>query len=209
MKLWSDSFADGAVIPGEFAFCLPDPERHVCLGGNRNPHLAWSDVPPGTASFALICYDPDAPSSGEDVNQEGRTVPAGLTRTDFFHWVLIDLAPNLREIGEGEYSAAITPRGKTGVPTPGGARQGLNDYTGWFASDQDMRGDYHGYDGPCPPWNDEIVHRYIFTLYALDVAQLPMEGRFTGAAVRDALKGHVLAEATWLGRYGLNPLAGP
>ena len=35
-----------------------------------------------------------------------------------------------------------------------------------------MFGDYYGYDGPCPPWNDELVHRYVFTLYALDVPRL-------------------------------------
>jgi Raf kinase inhibitor-like YbhB/YbcL family protein len=209
MKLWSDSFSDGAIIPGDFAFCLPDPARHVCLGGNRNPHLAWSEVPAGTASFALICHDPDVPRRGDDVNQEGRTVPASLPRTDFFHWVLVDLPPDLSEIGVGEYSTGITPRGKNGGAMPNGARAGLNDYTGWFANDQDMRGDYHGYDGPCPPWNDEIVHRYIFTLYALDLAQLPVDGHFTGTAVRDALKGRVLAEATLFGRYGLNPLAKP
>ncbi|MGE5386329.1 MAG: YbhB/YbcL family Raf kinase inhibitor-like protein [Betaproteobacteria bacterium] len=207
MKLWSDSFADGATIPGDFAFCLPDPARHVCLGGNRNPHLAWSEVPAGTASFALICHDPDVPSRGDDVNQEGRTVPASLPRTDFFHWLLVDLPTTTREIDAGEYSTGITPRGKPGAPAANGVRQGINDYTGWFANDQDMRGDYYGYDGPCPPWNDEIVHRYIFTLYALDVARLPVDGHFTGIAVRKALQGHILAEATWLGRYGLNPLA--
>ena len=32
-----------------------------------------------------------------------------------------------------------------------------------------MSGDYFGYDGPCPPWNDSIVHHYVFTVYALDV----------------------------------------
>ena len=62
MKLTSQSFTDGARIPGEFAFCIPAAEGHVCLGGNRNPQLAWSDVPEGTRSFALVCVDPDAPT---------------------------------------------------------------------------------------------------------------------------------------------------
>ena len=53
------------------------------------------------------------------------------------------------------------PRGKPGPDAPHGARHGINDYTGWFASDADMAGDYYGYDGPCPPWNDEIPHRYV------------------------------------------------
>jgi Raf kinase inhibitor-like YbhB/YbcL family protein len=68
-----------------------------------------------------------------------------------------------------------------------------------------MAGDYHGYDGPCPPWNDAIVHRYVFTLYALDVAILAVPARFTGADVRKAMEGHVLAQAAVTGRYTLNP----
>jgi phosphatidylethanolamine-binding protein (PEBP) family uncharacterized protein len=39
----------------------------------------------------VICHDPDVPSKGDDVNQEGRGVPASLPRVDFFHWVLVDL----------------------------------------------------------------------------------------------------------------------
>ncbi|WP_268989357.1 YbhB/YbcL family Raf kinase inhibitor-like protein, partial [Ralstonia solanacearum] len=84
-------------------------------------------------------------------------------------------------------------------------RHGINDYTGWFAGDKDMRGDYYGYDGPCPPWNDARRHRYTFTLYALDIDRVPVAGAFTGAQVRDAIKGHVLAEASVTGTYTLNP----
>lgn len=208
MKLTSTSFADGERIPGEFAFCLADPARHVCLGRNRNPQLAWSDAPAGTKSFALICHDPDAPSRGDDVNQEGRTVPATLPRVDFFHWVLIDLPATTHQITSGEFSNDVTPRGKPGPQAAYGARQGINSYTDWFAGDGDMRGDYYGYDGPCPPWNDEIVHHYVFTLYALDTEKLPIEGRFGGPEVRAALAGHVLAEASLTGTYTLNPLLG-
>jgi Raf kinase inhibitor-like YbhB/YbcL family protein len=90
---------------------------------------------------------------------------------------------------------------------PHNARQGINDYTDWFAGDNDMRGDYYGYDGPCPPWNDEIVHRYVFTLFALDVAELlDIEGKLTGQQVRAAMQGHILAEASLTGTYTLNPL---
>ena len=68
-----------------------------------------------------------------------------------------------------------------------------------------MSGDYHGYDGPCPPWNDELPHRYVFTVYALDVARLPVEGGFRGPDVRQAVQRHVLAQASITGRYTLNP----
>jgi len=205
MILTSDSFFDGQPIPGQYAFCNPATSGHVCLGGNRNPHLAWRDVPTGTKSYAVICHDPDVPSRGDDVNQEGRTVPASLPRVDFFHWVLVDLPPSPPHIEAGEFSQDVMPRGKNGPGTARGARQGINDYTGWFAGDHDMRGDYYGYDGPCPPWNDELVHHYVFTLYALDVDSLPVEGKLTGAQVRTALAGHVLAEARLTGIYSLNP----
>ena len=72
-----------------------------------------------------------------------------------------------------------------------------------------MKGDYYGYDGPCPPWNDERVHRYVFTLYALDVARCALaEPRFTGPEVRAAIEGHVLAQASISGTYTLNPALG-
>jgi len=205
MKLTSISFAEGQRIPGEFSFCIPDPAHHVCLGKNLNPQLAWSEVPAGTKSFALICHDPDVPSQGDDVNQEDRTVPAALPRIDFFHWVLIDLPAAVNDINEGEFSHDVTARGKPGPQAVQGSRQGINSYTDWFANDHDMNGDYYGYDGPCPPWNDEIIHRYVFTVYALDIETLPLEGRFDGTEVRTAIQGHVLAEASLTGTYTLNP----
>lgn len=207
MKLGSDSFKDGAFIPGEFAFCVSDPATHVAMSSNRNPHLAWSDLPPGTKSLALICHDPDVPSRGDDVNQEGRTVPADLPRVEFFHWVLVDLPAGMASIAAGQYSSGITPHGKSGPQIAGDrpGRHGINDYTGWFAGDPNMAGDYYGYDGPCPPWNDAIVHHYVFTLFALDIERLPIDGKFTGQQVRDAMRGHVLGQASLTGLYSLNP----
>ncbi|WP_039789239.1 YbhB/YbcL family Raf kinase inhibitor-like protein [Herbaspirillum huttiense] len=213
MKLWSDSFQDGAVIPGEFTFAVPDPKSHVALSSNRNPHFAWSDLPAGTKSLALVMHDPDVPSRGDDVNQEGKTVPADLPRVDFFHWTVVDIPPGVSELAAGQFSSAVTTRGKANPAIPGdplsGARHGLNDYTGWFAGDGDMRGDYFGYDGPCPPWNDALVHRYIFTLYALDVEQLPVVGNLEGSVVVTALRDHVLDQASLTGLYTLNPNAVP
>ncbi|MCL2875173.1 MAG: YbhB/YbcL family Raf kinase inhibitor-like protein [Betaproteobacteria bacterium] len=205
MKLSSSSFADGQKIPEDFAFGIYDASYHVSLGKNLNPHFGWTDVPEGARSFALICLDPDAPSKGDDVNQENRSVPANLPRVDFYHWVLVDLPASLREIAVGEFSNEVTPRGKAGPTAPHGARRGTNDYTGWFANDNDMRGEYFGYDGPCPPWNDELVHRYVFTLYALDVERLPIEGHFNGAAALAVMEGHILAQASLTGTYSLNP----
>lgn len=203
MKLRSDSFDDGSPIPPEYAFCKRDAP--VALSGNRNPHLAWSDVPAGTRSLALICIDPDVPSKPDDVNQEGREIPANLPRVEFVHWLMADMPADCRELAAGSCSQGITPHGKSSPPGPTGAVQGRNDYTSWFEGDPDMSGLYLGYDGPCPPWNDSLLHHYHLRLVALDVPSLGLDQGFDLAALRSAMKGHVLAEAGWMGTYTLNP----
>lgn len=207
MKLTSNSFLDGARIPEAFAFGKLDPKTHIALSQNRNPDLAWADVPSGTRSLALICRDYDVPSRPDDVNQEGRVIPASLPRVEFYHWVLVDLDPKSGPIRPGEFSDGVTARGKKGPDGPRATRQGSNDYTTWFASDKDMAGEDFGYDGPCPPWNDTIVHHYVFTLYALDLDRCPVTGVFKGSDVLAAIQGHVLAEAEITGIYSLNPKA--
>lgn len=207
MKLVSESIADHGMIPERYAFAKMDPQSvsRIALSGNVNPHLAWTDAPPATKSFVVICHDPDVPSQPDDVNQEGREVSESLPRVDFYHWVLINIPDTMHHIAEGAYSSGITPRGKAGPLALDGTRQGLNDYTQWFAADHDMNGDYFGYDGPCPPWNDALIHRYIFTVYALDVSEVDVQGRFTGPDVLNAIDGHVLAKTSITGLYTLNP----
>jgi Raf kinase inhibitor-like YbhB/YbcL family protein len=201
----SSSFGHLTRMPEEFAFGVPDAAQHLRLGRNRNPHLYWSGVPTGTKSLVLLCVDTDVPTRADDVNQEGRVVPASLPRTDFYHWVMVDIPVTVHEIAAGACSDGIVPRGKQSPAGPAGARQGLNDYTLWFAGDADMSGQYLGYEGPCPPWNDELLHHYHFVLYATDLARCPVERAFTGQQVRAAIAGHVLAEATLTGTYSLNP----
>ena len=204
MKLWSDSWTNGDPIPQRHAAGKPDGAGRGRFSDNVNPPLLWSELPAGTESLVLICHDFDVPSRGDDVNQEGREIPVDLERIDFFHWVLVDLPPALSGIAEGEFSRGFTARGKPGPAGLHGARQGLNDYTGWFAANPEMAGHYFGYDGPFPPWNDSLVHHYVFTLYALNLPRLPVESSFTGAQVRAALAGHVLCAATLSGTYTLN-----
>ncbi len=210
MKLTSLSFSDMETIPERYAFGKIDAHSHVALADNFSPQFSWDDVPADTQSFVLICHDIDVPTKPDDVNIEGREVPDDLPRMPaYYHWVLIDLPGSLREIDEGEFSDGITPRGKGGPLAAMDARQGLNDYTMWFASDRDMSGEYFGYDGPCPPWNDSRVHHYVFTLYALSVPKLDIEGKFTGDDVRQAIQGKVLAETSITGLYTLNPRLAP
>ncbi len=204
MQIEIPAFPNNGRIPGEYAFCVPAEVGHVTLGENKNPLIRWWDVPEGTKSFALIVHDPDVPSKADDVNQEGRTVPASLPRVDFYHCVLVDIPADLREIPEGADSSGVTAKGKPLGKTAYGVR-GKNDYTAWFAGDPDMAGDYGGYDGPCPPWNDEIIHHYHFTIYALDVETLGLSGAFGGAEALEAMQGHILDKASWVGTYTLNP----
>ena len=205
MELTTNSFEDGGPIPARYAFAKPDPDSHVTFAGNVSPALQWSSVPDGTRSFALICHDYDVPSKGDDVNQEGREVPEDLPRVDFFHWVVVDLPADLRSISEGEFSDGVVPGGKDAGDAPYGSRQGINDFTGWFSGDPEMAGSYFGYDGPAPPWNDSIIHHYVFTVYALDTDSTPVSGDFTGAEVRRAIEGHVLDQASVVGTYTQNP----
>lgn len=73
INLSSNSFANGETIP----------RCYTCDDEDLSPHLAWSDVPAGAASLALIAEDPDA--------------PAGT----WVHWVLYNLPPEIGELPEG------------------------------------------------------------------------------------------------------------
>lgn len=205
MKFTSPVLRDQQPIPAEYAFGIPDPQQHVALGSNINPPFEWGELPAGTRSLVLICHDRDVPTRADDVNQEGRQVPADLPRTDFYHWVLVDLPPAPARILAGEFSEGVAPGGKPGPAGPRGTRQGINNYREWFASDPAMAGRYFGYDGPCPPWNDTIVHHYIFALYALNVERCPVENEFAGPDVLAAIAEHVLDQASITVTYSLNP----
>ena len=200
MRLRSDSIQPGQPIAATYAMGQADG-----FAANRNPHLAWDDVPAGTAAFALLCIDPDVPTVAEMVGREDVQIPVEQPRTNFVHWAAVDLPADLREIAEGSASDGVVAKGKRQPPGLPGARQGLNSYTDWFAGDAQMGGDYYGYDGPYPPANDLRVHRYFFRLFALDVATLDLPARFTAADALRAMQGHVLGEASLYGTYSLNP----
>ena len=202
MRIHSTSFENSKPIPAEFALGAPDG-----FGGNRNPQLAWDDVPDGTRSFALLCIDADAPTDASDAGKEGVELPVDMPRTEFVHWAMTNIPADLRAIAQGSCSDGVTKGGKADPSGPEGSRQGLNDYTGWFAGNDDMGGDYLGYDGPYPPPNDLRTHRYFFRLFALDVDTLALSERFTAGDVFHAMQGHVLAEALTYGTYALHPNA--
>lgn len=202
MKLHSNSFEHSHPIPAAFAMGAADG-----FGRNRNPQLAWSDVPDGAKSFALLCIDPDAPSDASIAGKAGVEIPVDHVRADFVHWAMAGIAADVREIAEGSASDGIVKHGKRNPTGPRGSRQGLNDYTGWFTGDASMAGDYQGYDGPYPPPNDLRTHRYFFRLFALDVPSLTLPERFNAKHVQRAMQGHMLAEALTYGTYSLHPKA--
>lgn len=204
MQIRSSSFQHRERIPAEFAAGQPSGDGYG-FAPNRNPHLAWDGVPAGTKSFALLCIDPDVPTVAEMVGKEGVLIPADQPRCDFVHWVVADIPADVREIAAGSCSDGVVPHGKQDPAGPAGARQGINDYTGWFAGDAGMSGDWHGYDGPFPPPNDLRLHRYFFRLFALDAERLDLPARFTAADVFQAMHGHVLDEVAIYGTYSLNP----
>lgn len=92
------------------------------------------------------------------------------------HWVLYNLSPGTPGLPEGL---------PDGMVYPDGSRSGKNSW-GRF-----------GYGGPCPP---QGIHRYFFTLYALD-ALLDLPSSVTKKDILQAAKGHILASATLMGRY--------
>ena len=200
MRIWSESFEHRGRIPADFAMGTPEG-----FGANRNPHLAWEGAPDGTRSFVLLCIDTDVPTDPSLVGRDDVEIPIDLPRTHFAHWVMADIPASVRSIAAGSCSDGVTAHGKQDPAGPAGARQGLNDYTGWFAGNADMGGDYRGYDGPYPPPNDRLLHRYFFRLFALDVASLGLDRSCTAAQAVRAMQGHVLAETAVHGTNTRNP----
>ena len=95
LKLTSSAFDDGGAIP----------LRYTCDGDDVSPPLAWSELPEGTRSLALIVDDPDAPD------------PAA-PKMIFVHWVLYNMPPDSSGLDEDVGAGRL----------PAGTGQGLNDW---------------------------------------------------------------------------------
>lgn len=200
MHVTSTSFTPGGPIPARCAFGRPGEDGPLVWSDNRNPQLAWSGAPAGTRSYAIVCVDSDVPTVFDHVNQAGHALAADMPRQNFIHWLIANIPAEVTEIAEGSCASGVVAGGKRNPPGPAGSVQGVNDYGGFMGD-----GDYHGYDGPCPPWNDALVHRYHFRVFALDVPKLDLSAGFTEAELHAAMRGHVLAEGSTWGTYTLNP----
>jgi phosphatidylethanolamine-binding protein (PEBP) family uncharacterized protein len=170
IQVESSSFGAGERIPQRHAFAVPDGEgKAKPEGGNVSPHLRWQGEPKEARSFAVVCVDDDVPQEMERMNSEGETIEAEAPRQTLAHWLVVDVPAGVHEIPEGAASDGIVPGGKPTGATSFGGRTGANGYTEFLADDEKMSGTYGGYDGPFPPWNDELEHRYRFRVLALDV----------------------------------------
>lgn len=148
-KLESSCFKDGAEIG----------KIHTCEVGNVAPDLLWSGAPENTASFALICDDPDA-----------------ATSEPWVHWIVYNIPASNTSLEDLDHIELL----------PDGIMQGLNTFN------------HIGYDGPCPPLGEN--HRYFFRLYALDIMP-KLNPAFTKNRLLEAIKDHIIGEATLIGTY--------
>lgn len=207
LKLKVDSIKSGGMIPTRYAFCQAAAKDHAGPGADISPPISWSKGPKGTQSYAIIMNDTDSPKTNRDkINKEGMTVPSTSERQTFYHWVLVDIPANVRSLKKGADSTGRVAHGKTAPAAVG--THGMNMFNMVFAANDAMKGKYFGYDGPCPPWNDDNVHHYHFFVYALSVKSLGLPADFDGPAAMEAMKGKVLAEGKFDAVYTTNPAKG-
>ena len=166
-------------------------------GADRSPELRWAGEPAGTRSFAVSVVDPDVPADRTRMAVEGLSLGEDEPRTDFAHWLVADIPSDVHGIAEGAGGDGFVAHGRTPGTPPFGGIEGQNGYRGLFDGNTDLEGVYGGWDGPFPPWNDEID--------ALDVETLGLEPGFTLDDFRAAIEGHVLEEASIVPTYTLNP----
>jgi len=208
LKVSVDALKNGGALATKYAFCVPAAQGHSTAGSDISPSISWSKGPAGTKSYAIVFYDSDWPAEQRDkMNKEGMTLGPDVPRRNYYQWVLVDIPPSITSLKEGAESSARVLHGKPATPAVAGVR-GLNDFTKVTASNEAMKGQYYGYDGPCPPWNDEVVHHYHFTVYALGVGSLGLPAEFDGAAAMEAMKGKILGQGELLALYTQNPAKG-
>jgi len=196
---------DDGFIKSEHAYCIRDENGKPGFsnGKNSSPSISWSSGPAGTKSYALVMVDPDVPADFTDANKEGKTLPAKMKRQNFYHWVVVNIPAAITSIGEGHGKGSplqdeSTKSGLTFTGTPG-----INDYPS-FMKDKPKE-TFLGYDGSCPPWNDEKIHHYHFKIFALDVETLPLkEGEFDGKQAMEKILPHMLTKGEAVGKYTLN-----
>ena len=155
VEVSSETFDAGGVLPHSIAFT-------ACGGENRSPQLTWRNFPPTTKSFALICFDPDAP-----------------TGSGFYHWVVANIPASLTSLPENASNGGL----------PQGVVQGMTDYgVSQYGGPCPPHGDRaHRYrftiyalDVPAIAGADPMMTgaRLVFSMRGHLLAQGTLEGRF-------------------------------
>lgn len=155
----------------------------VLAGQFQGSFRLWSPAfPPGGAiprRYTCDGRDISPPLRWEGAPPQTRSFALIMDDPDapggvFTHWVLFDIPASRNELPEG-------------VPARTVGRSGITDFG------------RAGYGGPCPPRG---VHRYVFTVYALDLSTLRVKEGALRIVVERAMRSHVLAQAQYVGRYG-------
>ncbi len=108
--------------------------------------------------------------------------PDAPTGSGWWHWIIFNIPPSVTSLPAG-----------AGKPDSGGAPQGSIQSMTDFGQP--------GYGGPCPPSGDK-PHRYVFTVYALKVDQLPIKQEASGAMAGFYLNQKALGKASITAKYG-------
>ncbi len=136
--------------------------RSGCRGKNISPQLSWKNAPPGTKSFAMTVYDPDAP-----------------TGSGWWHWVVFNIPTDINQLKTGASNTAM----------PVGSTEGMSSYG------------TSGFGGACPPKGDK-PHRYVFTVYALNIKKIDQPANVRPELIGFLLNGHAIAKASIIAYYG-------
>lgn len=160
MQLVSNDFADGDYLAA--AHILSEDYGFGCSGGNQSPHLAWSGAPEGTGSFAITCYDPDAP-----------------TGSGFWHWLAVNVPADVTELPTGA--------GSSGGALPAGTLQTRTDFGApGYGGPCPPEGDHphryiftvHAVDGTLPVEADTSAAVVGFNLHFSTLAKATLMGLY-------------------------------
>jgi Raf kinase inhibitor-like YbhB/YbcL family protein len=159
------------LVPAPRAAAMDLTSRDIVQGAPFAPAQVYSQCGGGNVSPALSWSGAPAATKSFAVTLFDPDAAGG-----WWHWIVYDIGVDVRGLARGA------------GPLPDGARLGKNDFGA------------QAYGGACPPPGSG-VHNYRFTVWALDVAALPIGGPVKGAAIEPVLEAHALARATLTATY--------
>ncbi len=161
----------------EFKLTSPD----VTEGGRVNPEQVFKGFGCTGSNISPALSWSGVPAGAKSL---ALTVydPDAPTGSGFWHWVVFNIPPATTGLPKdaGDPAKHLLPKGAITV---------RNDFS------------TYGYGGPCPPAGDK-PHHYVFTLFAVDQAKLPIDASASPAVVGFNLHFHTIAKATLTELYG-------